>query len=95
LEAKLPPDARRRAARRADAIIAAVTLRELREECAELTQAQVADDLGVSQSAISQLEQRGDTMLSTLADFVSALGGELEIRANFPGGRTFKIARYH
>ena len=52
----------------------------------EFTQDHLAYILKKDQSGISQLERRTDMYLSTLADFVKALGGELEIRANFPDG---------
>ena len=32
------------------------------------------------------MERRSDMYVRTLADFIKALGGELEIRANFPDG---------
>ena len=51
-----------------------------------LTQERLAGILGKDQSAISQMERRTDMYVRTLADFVKALGGELEIRANFPEG---------
>jgi DNA-binding XRE family transcriptional regulator len=51
-----------------------------------LTQEHLAHILNKDQSAISQLERRTDMYVRTLADFVKALGGELEIRANFPDG---------
>ena len=51
-----------------------------------LTQEHLANILHKDQSAISQLERRTDMYVRTLADFVKALGGELEIRANFPDG---------
>lgn len=38
----------------------------------------------MSQPEISRLEQRSDYLLSTLQRYVSALGGELKIRAVFP-----------
>jgi len=51
-----------------------------------LTQEHLAGILHKDQSAISQMERRSDMYVRTLADFVKALGGELEIRANFPDG---------
>jgi transcriptional regulator with XRE-family HTH domain len=51
-----------------------------------LTQEHLANILNKDQSAISQLERRTDMYVRTLADFIKALGGELEIRANFPDG---------
>jgi transcriptional regulator with XRE-family HTH domain len=51
-----------------------------------LTHEHLAVLLNRDQSAISQMERRSDMYVSTLADFIKALGGELEIRANFPEG---------
>lgn len=51
-----------------------------------LTQEHLGTILDRDQSAISQMERRTDMYVSTLADFIKALGGELEIRANFPEG---------
>jgi len=51
-----------------------------------LTQEHLGTLLGRDQSSISQMERRTDMYVSTLADFIRALGGELEIRANFPEG---------
>lgn len=51
-----------------------------------LTQAQVAESLGVNQTGVSKIEQRDDILVSTLARLVEALGGELQIHARFPGG---------
>jgi hypothetical protein len=53
----------------------------------------LAEILGKDQSVISRMEKRTDRYVSTLAEFVRAMGGELEIRAVFPEGwvkiRTF------
>src|SRR5437016_4961393 len=56
------------------------TLREARQ----MTQHQVAQALGSSQANVSKLERRDDVYLSTLSDYVEALGGSLELRAVFP-----------
>ena len=47
------------------------------------TQEEVAAALEMSQSQVSQTESRPDPRLSTLRRYVHALGGELEIIANF------------
>ena len=52
-----------------------------------LTQEEVAERLHVSQSNVSQLERTQDPFLSTLRDYVAALGGRLEITAVFPDDR--------
>jgi predicted transcriptional regulator len=47
------------------------------------SQAAVAKKLSVSQSNISQLERGGDPRLSTVAGYIDALGGKLEMVAVF------------
>jgi predicted transcriptional regulator len=69
-------DARKRA------IIAAVRLNELRKQRGQ-TQAQLADLLGMTQANISRIEHSDNLYLSTLADYVNALGGHIEINAVF------------
>ncbi|MBW4045572.1 MAG: XRE family transcriptional regulator [Acidobacteria bacterium] len=51
-----------------------------------LTQTNMAQILGVNQSAISKIEKRTDMYLSTLRSYVEAMGGSLEIQAVFPEG---------
>jgi transcriptional regulator with XRE-family HTH domain len=48
------------------------------------TQAELADKLGIDQVSVSAIENRSDLLLSTLAKYVRALGGDVEIRAVFP-----------
>ncbi len=61
----------------------AVRLGKLREARGK-TQTQVAESVGTSQANISRLENRDDLYLSTLNEYVQALGGHLELRAVFP-----------
>jgi transcriptional regulator with XRE-family HTH domain len=49
------------------------------------TQLQVAQALGVKQPQVSQLEKQTDLYLSTLENYVHALGGELKLIAVFQG----------
>ena len=82
--AGLDPERRRQIEERAKELIAEeMTLRELRK-ARKLTQASVARELGVSQDAISRLEQRSDLLLSTLRRTVEAMGGSLSLVARFP-----------
>jgi transcriptional regulator with XRE-family HTH domain len=62
---------------------AEVRLSELRGRRG-LSQAAVAEALSVTQPNISRIEQEDDVYLSTLARYVEALGGHLEVRAVFP-----------
>ncbi len=51
----------------------------------QVTQVTLAELLGVDQSAVSQQERRADHAISTLRDFVEALGGHLHVTAVFEG----------
>lgn len=51
----------------------------------ELTQEDMAKKLKTSQANISKLEKRSDMLLSTLAQYVNAAGGELLLVARVPG----------
>ena len=64
-------------------------LSELREASGK-TQEEVAAALKKAQSEISRIESRSDYRLSTLKGYVAALGGELELVANF-GDRRVRL----
>ena len=64
------------------AIADALTLAELRARQG-LTQQELASALSVTQGNISRIEHAEDIYLSTLRNYVAALGGELEIKAVF------------
>lgn len=49
-----------------------------------LSQQQIAQRLGISQSDVSKLERRGDLRISTLKAYLAAAGGRLRIKAVFP-----------
>lgn len=68
----------------ADELIAEeMTLRELRKAY-HLTQVEMGKQLGVGQDTICKLEKRTDLLLSTLANYIEALGGNLKLVAEFP-----------
>src|SRR6202142_1239015 len=70
-----------------------MALKELRG-AKQLTQADMAEMLDVPQSSISRIEQRADMYLSTLRNYIQAIGGELRIQAVFPDGGTVVIDRF-
>jgi DNA-binding XRE family transcriptional regulator len=45
-------------------------------KAAQMTQVEVARKLGVGQGAVSRLENRGDMLLSTLYDYLTATGAD-------------------
>lgn len=60
-----------------------MALRELRK-AHHRTQASMAKQLGISQDGVSRLEQRSDLLLSTLRNYVEAMGGHLRLVVEFP-----------
>ena len=85
LRDKMRPEARKRSRALAVKYRSEMALDELRE-AREMTQVHLAKVLGVNQAAVSKLERRTDMYVSTLQDFVKAMGGELKITARFPEG---------
>ena len=83
------PGAPERVAKARDEALAELGLQELRAT-QELSQVELAGRLQVTQPAISKLEHAEDVRLSTLRQYVEALGGELEVRARF-GGAVYPI----
>jgi predicted XRE-type DNA-binding protein len=60
-----------------------MTLAELRKG-RKISQATVAEALGIGQMQISRLEKRKDPRLSTMQRTVAAMGGHLTLIATFP-----------
>ena len=88
----MPPERRRRVDQRVRETIAAMPLDELRR-ARQMTQAKLAESLGVNQGEVSKIEHRTDLYLSTLTGYVEALGGTLEIRAVF-SDREVRITQF-
>lgn len=81
---KLSPAQRKKVEARAAQLIAEeMTLRQLRQAC-KLTQEKVAKSLHIGQEGVSKLEKRSDLLLSTLCDYVKAMGGHLSLVVEFP-----------
>jgi transcriptional regulator with XRE-family HTH domain len=85
LRAKMKPAARKEAMEKARVLLEAMPLQELRH-ARHLSQEQLAQTLAVKQAAVSKLEKRTDMYVSTLRNFIKAMGGDLEIIAKFPDG---------
>jgi transcriptional regulator len=87
--ARLSSEALERVAKRSEAELQELTLRELRQGL-DFTQQQVADRADMTQSELSRLESRADHRISTLRRYIEAMGGELEI-AVLVGKRRIKL----
>jgi hypothetical protein len=73
-----------------------VRLRELRKEQG-ISQAELAEILNKQQGEISKIERRQDVKLSTLRDYITSVGGSLQVLARMPGGvvRAIEIQDEH
>jgi len=88
----MPAERQRRIAKRVRDTLVSIPLEEIRK-ARQMTQVKLAEVLGVNQGEISKIEHRTDIYISTLADYVEALGGKLEIRAVFPD-REMRISQF-
>lgn len=78
--------------RRAEELIAEYrSLQQLRK-ARDLTQVELAQRLGKDQVSISQMEKRADMLLSTLRNYVEAMGGELDLVVRFKDGPAMSLA---
>ena len=59
------------------------------------TQTEVAQELGIKQNAVSQLEQRSDTYVSTLRRFLGSLGMRLELSVVTKRGVRIDLPHFH
>ena len=70
-------------ARTRELVAREMSLRELRHAVSK-TQKTVARTLNMGQDGVSRLEKRSDLLLSTLRNYVEAVGGSLTLVAQFP-----------
>jgi len=88
---KLTPERRDRIKSKAKEIFEEeMTLRDLRA-IQHLTQARLAELLGVEQDSVSRMERRADMLLSTMTSYVEAMGGKLSLIAEFPNRRPYAV----
>ena len=81
---QLPLERRNKIEKRTDELIAEeMSLRDLRQ-ARRLTQERMAKSLKIGQEGVSRIEKRTDLLLSTLRDYVTAMGGELRLVVEFP-----------
>src|SRR5438045_536790 len=89
--ASLPKGEQKAIAERAEVLKAEVrTLRELRK-AQDITQVQLAHEMGVTQETVSRMEKRGNMLVATLSKTIQKLGGELVIMAKFPRLGTVRV----
>jgi transcriptional regulator with XRE-family HTH domain len=80
---EMSPERRQKIETRAAQILAEeMTLRDLRAALAK-TQTSIGNKLGIGQEGVSRIERRSDLLLSTLRDYVEAMGGNLSLIVEF------------
>ncbi len=90
----LPKKERDAIAKRSAKLIAEeATLQEIRK-AQRRSQAKVAKKLHINQAAVSKIESRTDMYVSTLRSYIEAMGGKLEITAQFPGSKPVHISQF-
>ena len=85
LKHKSSPEVRANLKREAYAELERIGFHKLRQ-ARQQTQVATAERLNIAQGAVSRLERQSDFLLSTLREYVGALGGQLELRVVFPDG---------
>ena len=89
--ARFPPARRAKIKARAAEIVAEeLALSDLRKS-KEMTQEEEAERLGGRQVYVSRLERRSDMKLSTLRDYIKAIGGQLQLMVTFPKGEAVRL----
>ncbi|OBU16509.1 transcriptional regulator [Photobacterium aquimaris] len=80
-------DSQHRISEMADEMLLEVKFQAIREEL-ELTQAELARNMGISQPSVVAIEQRGnDVKLSTIKRYIEAMGGKMSINIELPTGK--------
>jgi DNA-binding XRE family transcriptional regulator len=83
--AQMPPERQARIrARTEELALEEATLRAARKK-AKLTQVGMAKRLGVGQDSVSRLETRKDMLVSTLRNYVAAMGGKVRVVVELEG----------
>ncbi len=88
--ADLPADRQQTINDKAKVLSQSIELAKLRQ-AKQLKQVELAALMGVSQANISKVESGKDIQLSTLQQYVKALGGEVSITAKMPSGDVILI----
>lgn len=80
----VPAERRERIEEQTKALITEYRLLKALRQDRDVSQEELAELMGIRQASVSKMENQTDMQLSTLRRYVEALGGELELRVNFP-----------
>ena len=90
LRAKMSPESRARSERLAAEVLAVMDLAELRR-AQNLSQGELAERLDKGPPAVAKVESREDPHVSTVRDYIEALGGRLDLVAHMPNNETILL----
>ena len=89
--ASLPKERRQKVHARFEELRDEVNGLQALRKAAGKAQAKVAAELHISQPSVSKIEKQTDMYLSTLTNYVGALGGELKLLVSLPSLGAFEI----
>jgi plasmid replication initiation protein len=81
LQAKMSPESQARSAARAEAMLVEIQLKKLHKAYQML---QVDDAINIEQAVALKTEHSDNMYITTLREYIKALGGELKLVASFP-----------
>lgn len=90
LKEKMNPESRAKSQALAAEMMAVMELAELRRT-QNISQDALAQRLEKGQPAVAKLESRDDPHVSTVRDYIEALGGRLDIVAHMPNNETILL----
>jgi ribosome-binding protein aMBF1 (putative translation factor) len=85
LRKKMSPEAQKAVSLKTQQLLQEMPLQELRQAY-HMSQEDLAARLSKKQAHISRMERRTDMYISSLRNYIEAMGGELDIVARFPEG---------
>ncbi|AYA41256.1 XRE family transcriptional regulator [Xenorhabdus nematophila] len=92
LMAKRSPESQAKIEEKAAEMLLETQLYQIREALA-LSQTQVAKNLGIAQSSVAAIEQRGNELkISTLKKYIEAMGGEMTLGVKLPDGKLMNFS---
>jgi len=78
-------------ARAKDLVAEHMTLQDVRKAL-NFTQKDLSKHLKIGQDSVSRMEKRTDLLISTLRNYIKAMGGELQLIAHFPDRPPVELA---
>ena len=90
LRAKMSPESQARSEALAAEMLAVMDLAELRK-ARNISQGELAERLEKGQPAVAKVEAREDPHVSTVREYIEALGGRLDLVAHMPDNETILL----